>query len=189
MSIIDDWLGKYKWEQLVERFEPELRVLYESDQDRFWMRLAYGAAAKDSDDPSTQNGAIIVPRWGGTPVVGANRFPPNVSKWSERLERPLKYQYIEHAERFAILNARVPVEGGIMYAPWSSCAECARAIILSGISELVGHQEIHDKTPERWRESIEVANQMLDEAGVKRRMVSGKIGGVRVLFDGQYWEP
>lgn len=157
--------------------------------DKTFLRAAYKYAEAYSHDRSTQNGAVIVSPDGTVLACGANRFPDGVAKTAERLERPAKYSFIEHAERYAILRCGVTIGGAIMYCPWAPCTDCARAIILAGISELVGHQEIHDKTPERWRESIATANQMLDEAGVKRRMIAGTIGGVRVLFDGQWWEP
>lgn len=189
MSDFMDAVGMTLFTKMLREVGGSAYDEYQSDPDGFFMRMAYRYAAKNSQDPSTQNGAIIVLSNGIPVSLGANRLPPGVESRPERLERPAKYSWLEHAEKDAVISAREPLDGATLYCPWSACAECARAIILSGIKELVGHQECCDKTPERWRESIQVANQMLDEAGVKRRMISGKIGGCRVLFDGQWWEP
>ena len=56
-----------------------------------------------SKDPSTKNSAIIVKDY---QIIGAgvNEFPNNVVYTSERLERPLKYAFMGHAERNAIYD-------------------------------------------------------------------------------------
>jgi len=99
---------------------------------------------------------------------------------------------VEHAERNAIyLAARNGqfTRGAIMYAPWAPCDNCARAIIQAGIQELVGHQQIMDKTPDRWKESIDLAQGMLNEAGVKYRLIDEFLDAPEVLFDGKLWKP
>jgi len=57
--------------------------------------------------------------------------------------RPAKYRWTEHAERNAIFSAArmgVSIVGATMYLPWFPCAECARAIVQSGIGALVAYQ-------------------------------------------------
>ena len=79
---------------------------------------------------------------------GTNHFPCGIEKKQERLERPLKYSLIEHAERDAIYDAAKSgksTSGTIMYAPWFACADCGRAIIQAGISEVIG-----STWPEKW---------------------------------------
>src|SRR5690349_19719109 len=131
-----------------------------------FLRKAY-FEAKYSPDPSTQNGAIIVAR-NDIIASGYNTFPNGVKFYDERWERPGKYQYVEHAERNAIFDAARQghsTEGAIMYCPWFACTDCARAIIQSGISVVIGHAApIHDKGSDAWKESIKVAYQMFDEA-------------------------
>lgn len=166
------------------------------ETDLKWLRYAYSVAADLSTDPSTQNAAVLVdfellPE-GFTPVGAANCFPRDVAETPERWERPLKYSYVEHAERNAIYTAArggVETEGLTMYVPWFACADCARAIIQAGIVEVVGHKAIFDKTMERWKDSIAVAHGMLTEAGVKYRMVEGELGARQVRFDGALWNP
>lgn len=153
---------------------------------------AYQVAIKDSTDPSTQNGAIIVRFNNNNEYLivaeGANNFPRGVVDVPERWERPGKYQYVEHAERNAIFDAArngISTDRLVMYCPWFACTDCARAIIQSGISEVIGHDfELHKAASESWKQSIAVAYKMLDEAGVKYRFVNGKIG-LKIRFNGQ----
>jgi dCMP deaminase len=166
-----------------------------NDIDLKWMKGAY-QFARNSPDPSTQNGAVLVdfqdPRHpDGYFVTGAcNTFPNGVRVTHERLERPLKYSVIEHAERNVIYSAAAlgeKVRGLTMYCPWFACAECARAIIQSGVIEVVGHQSIFDLPDSRWKESITLAHTLLREADVAIRIVDGKVGEA-IRFDGTLQE-
>jgi len=127
--------------------------------------------AQNSPDPSTQNGALIVKFGYETEIIGraCNTFPPGVEKTPERLVRPLKYQFVEHAERGAIYDAArngKSTVGATMFVPWAACADCGRAIICAGISKVVVHRRMMDATPDHWKESIKSAMIMLSEAGV-----------------------
>lgn len=163
------------------------------DRDLHWLRYAYRYAAENSTDPSTQNAAVLVSPVTQTAVMeDANRFPDRVVETPERWERPRKYSYVEHAERNVIYRAAkfgIQTQGLTMYVPWYACAECARAIIQAGITEVVGHKAVFDKDSERWKDSIALAHGMLDEAGVQHRVVEGGIGGISLLFDGVLWRP
>lgn len=151
------------------------------------LREVYRFASAASDDPDTQNGALIITR-DGRHVFGANTIPAGVSLKGSRLVRPEKYLWIEHAERDAIFSAARdgrPLRGAVMYCPWYACPDCARAIIQSGIREVVGHDKPFSMTPPRWKDLIAKAKVMLFEAGVAMRVVSGDIG-VAIRFDGKY---
>lgn len=132
------------------------------------LRLCYEAAGKDSTDPSTQNSALIISNPDATQgIMAANHFPLGVAENPQRWERPVKYYYVEHAERNAIYQAaRVGyrTEGAIMVSPWAACADCARAIIQSGIKTLVRHRmkEAHA----HWNETIIAGDTMMYEAGI-----------------------
>lgn len=157
------------------------------------LRHAY-QLSKASLDPSTQNGAVLVNEQGRLMGGDHNRFPEGVNtNHPSRWERPLKYKFIEHAERNVIyMSARrgVKTEGLTMVCPWAACAECARAIIQAGINQLVTHKQAHDRTPDRWKKEIDVAFEMLGEAGVKVIVYDGEIDGVHdVLHTGEYWSP
>jgi dCMP deaminase len=155
-----------------------------------YLLMAYTEAMK-SPDPSTQNGAVIVTHDGVT-VSDCNRFPDRVKLDPERLERPLKYQFIEHAERNAIYKCAslgVPTAGATMYVPWFACSDCARAIIQAKIAHVVGHQRMADNTPDHWKESIANAMIMLAESRVKITMIPDVLNGPKILFNGKWWKP
>ncbi len=155
------------------------------------LRAAYIEASK-SHDPSTQNGALLVTPIGTAFAADHNRFPDGVVETPERLERPLKYEYVEHAERnviFRIARLGISAENLIMVCPWAPCADCARAIIQTGIKELITHKQAHDRSPERWREQIDRAVGMLKEGAVKFTAYDGKIGDVIIRHNGELWRP
>lgn len=160
--------------------------------DEQYIKLALQFAFDQATDPSTQNGAILVHPNSGLVLSGsANFFPAKVHYKPERWERPLKYSFVEHAERNAIYSA---AKGGIttwgltMYCPWFACADCARAIVQAGIAEVVGLSSM-ENTNERWNASVEVGNTILDEGGVKRRYIKPEIPfGIKLRRDGQLVE-
>jgi len=153
------------------------------------MRAAYKAAEHSNDD-STQNGAVML--IGDTFITECNHYPEKVKITPERLARPLKYEFIEHAERGIIYKAAkfgLPTDQQTMIVPWAACSNCARAIVQSGVKKIIVHQECMDKTPDRWKESIDIAMQIMHESEIEIEYFAGKIGGVKVLFNGEYWEP
>ena len=145
--------------------------------------MAYHYAIKDSTDPSTQNGAIIV---NNNEIISgdANRFPKGVVETPLRWERPLKYAFVEHAERSVIYQAArlgKSTEGGTMYCCWAACENCARAIIDSGIKELVCHHDPREKfrfgnpASKLWLDSIAISFEMFKESGINVRWIEDKV--------------
>jgi dCMP deaminase len=185
--------------------------MYKTDEE--YLLLAYQKAT-ESPDPSTQNGAVIPykqspcsSRFSGSSIVQAvktvvdgtdlfvsacNTFPKGVVSKPERLERPVKYAFIEHAERGAIFEAcrsGVSTQGLTMFCPWFACENCGRAIICSGIKKVVGHKRMFDATPDHWKESIAHAFAMFEEAGIETVLVPGELNGPEIRFNGQLWKP
>lgn len=161
--------------------------------DLEYLRIAYRTAQGMSNDPSTQNGAILVdPRTGQVRVRAANRFPEGVVESYERWQKPLKLQFVEHAERNAIYAAAkqgIRTDGLTMYCPWFACADCARGIIQAGIKKVVGHNlSLHYKRVD-WQASVDLAITMLKEAGIETSYCSGAVGGVAIRFAGQEVHP
>lgn len=157
-----------------------------------YLREAYKIAAWLSQDKHTQTGAIIVDSAGLIIAHGANHFPDGVQSSPERLERPTKYSWLEHAERNAIFHAvrrGICTAGMTMYAPWFACHDCGRAIIQAGITRIVGHDFEIFKTASHWHKSTEIADQMFREAGIDFKRIDAKIGEVKILFDGKIVEP
>lgn len=161
-----------------------------SDVD--YLRLAVEIAIDHSGDPYTQNGAVLVAIENGQAVEAraANGLPPGVAISADRFSRPLKYSFVEHAERGAIYAAArkgLKTAGATLYCPWFACADCARAIICAGVTRVVGHVTPRVLTPARWEESILLADQMLLEAGVQIDLLKENLG-VRYLFNGEQME-
>ncbi len=167
--------------------------------ERDFLRRAYIYARDHSVDPSTQCGAVLVPSGDRVlqSTMGTNRFPPGVHCSPELLaNRDKKIFRIQHAERDCIMKAALrgtSTEGATMYAPWFACNYCVQDIICAGIRRMVGHLSTREKTPDRWRASIEEADEMLDEAGVERVYLEGDLfdgdPAYAVLFDGELWVP
>ena len=135
--------------------------------DDTWIDLCF-ALAKRSKDRSTRVGCVIVDPVTKIPkALGYNGIPRNCSDDLEhRHVRPAKYRYFEHGERNAIFNAAregIPLEGSVCYVPAPPCVDCSRALIQSGIVEVVCASLF---VPDRWREDCDAGMEMLTEAGV-----------------------
>lgn len=156
--------------------------------DAIYLREACRVAAHESMDPRTQNGALLRAR-NGDIVTAANQLPPIVAT-AARLSGDAKYSYIEHAERHVIYRAAregVATKDATLYCPWFACADCARAIILAGITRLIGHVIPRQVTPDRWKHTIEIADTMLREADVEIVLLDEKLD-VRFVFNGAFLE-
>ncbi len=139
------------------------------DWQVYFMGLARAVAEKSKDE-SVKVGVIIVGPDHEVRSTGYNGFPRGVDETdSSRWERPIKYQWVEHAERNAIYNAAragISTNGCIAYLESPPCTDCGRALIQAGIKEIV----VTTKNPfagrKDWAESIKFAIDMLEEAGV-----------------------
>lgn len=136
--------------------------------DEFFMGMAEYVSQK-SKDRSRKVGAVIVDQRHSVLSLGWNGFPRGVDDdVDSRHSRPDKYLYTEHAERNALFNALprgVPLQGGIFYVNWYPCCDCARAIIQSGIVELICLEP--DWGDPTWKDGFAASMTMMDEAGIK----------------------
>ena len=143
-----------------------------SENDLKWLETAY-ECARNSHDPSTQNGAVVVNPDGELVSSGWNCFPPKLEQTPERWERPQKYLYVEHAERMAVYRAArqgQSLKDCTMYCPWFACADCARAIVFAGIKEVVGHRDVWAMgvlASKHWMASVDAGYEILRDCGVK----------------------
>lgn len=137
--------------------------------DERFMLLAHQIAGW-SKESGRHVGAVIVGPDREIRSTGFNGLPRGVrDDVPERHSRETgaKYIWSSHAERNAIYNAArigIPLKGCTMYVPWFPCVECAKAIIQSGISELVAYRA--DMSDEKWAPEFKIVVQMLDEAGI-----------------------
>ena len=123
-----------------------------------------------SNDPNTKVAAVIVGPHKEIRSTGYNGLPRGVNDdITSRYNKPQKYLWTEHAERNAIYNAsRIGVSTleCIIYTSMYPCAECARAIIQAGITQVITCDDSLKKN-EKWRESFEIAEKMFAESKIE----------------------
>lgn len=130
-----------------------------------------------SKDKSTKVGAVVVNKRNKVLSIGYNGLPIGVNDdVIERNERPEKYLWYEHAERNSIYSAveeGVSLKGSRIYCNYLPCPDCSRAIIQSGIGEVIyQHEDVNSgKTSERWQHAKKVSKQMLTEARIRVRQL------------------
>lgn len=135
--------------------------------DEYFMGIAMLSSCR-SKDPSTQVGACIVNDRNKIMSVGYNGFPQGCSDDDFPWEREgdaydTKYHYVCHAELNAILNSGGSnLEGCKIYVALFPCNECAKAIIQSGIKEVLYLSDKYADTP-----STRASKRMFDSAGIK----------------------
>ena len=136
--------------------------------DEYFMSLAILSSGR-SKDPNTQVGACIVDENNRILSMGYNGAPIGFDddKFSWAREGSMletKYAYVCHAELNAILNYRgskSDLMGARIYVDLFPCNECAKAIIQSGISEVVYLSDKYNGT-----DGNIAAKRMFDECGV-----------------------
>ena len=139
--------------------------------DEYFMGVAL-LAAQRSKDPNTQVGACIVDDQNRILSTGYNGFPQGCSDdefpWNrDESLGETKYQFVVHAELNAILNARgKTLAGSKVYVALFPCNECAKAIIQSGIKEVIYLSDKYGTTP-----STLCSKRMLTSAGVTLRQL------------------
>jgi dCMP deaminase len=147
--------------------------------DAYFMAMLPQVAERSHD--TTKTSCIIIGPDHEIRSTGYNGLPRGVHEDKpERLERPEKYFWMEHAERNAIYNAArvgTPLAGCTIYLNWYPCMDCARAVIQSGIVRLVCEKT---RTLERWNDPKWAADfrrvgALLVESGVLVEMWDGTI--------------
>ncbi len=137
--------------------------------DEYFMGIAM-LAARRSKDPSTQVGACIVSQDNIIISTGYNGMPKGCSDddfpWDREGEQT-KDPDVVHAELNAILNANGrDLRGSRVYVALFPCNECAKAIIQSGVKEVI-------YLSNKYKDSMATlaSQRMLDAAGVKCRQL------------------
>jgi dCMP deaminase len=123
-----------------------------------------------SKDASTKVGAVIVDSDKRILSIGYNGFPAGVDDDVEtRHERPIKYMFTEHAERNAIFTASrigVSLVDSTLYCNYFPCPDCARAIIQSGIKNVIYQKMFVNSNNQEAKDNLQWSVEMLKEAGV-----------------------
>lgn len=148
--------------------------------DEYFMGIALLSSMR-SKDPSTQVGACIVNAEKRILSMGYNGMPRCCSDdefpW-ERDGEPLdtKYLYVCHAELNAILNcASGNLKGCTIYTTLFPCNECAKAIMQSGITEVIYMSDKYSDS-----DSVKASKRMFEAAGVKYRLYASSGKGVEL---------
>lgn len=142
--------------------------------DEYFMGIAI-LSAKRSKDPSTQVGACIVDPNNKVVSIGYNGMPRGVDDdqipWGHGEGLESKYLYVCHAEFNAILNTRdgSALNGCRIFVTLFPCNECTKAIIQTGIKEVIYlDDKYHDQVEQQ------ASRKMLDMAGVKYHAYQGR---------------
>lgn len=141
-------------------------------------------SAKRSKDPATQVGACIVNNKNKIVGAGYNGLPAgcndNDFPWEKQGDfLQTKYPYVCHAELNAILNnIGMDLHGCRIYTALFPCNECAKAIIQSGISEVIYLSDKYDGS-----DPSVASKRMLTTAGVSYRKVESQINKIELSFE------
>lgn len=151
--------------------------------DEYFMGLAL-LSAKRSKDPQTQVGACIVSTNNRVLSVGYNGLAFGCSDdefpWSREGDfLDTKYPFVVHAELNAILNNRgESFEGARIFVALFPCNECAKAIIQSGIKEVIYLSDKYCDTP-----VVKASKKMFSSAGVKLTQLKPSVKKLEISFD------
>lgn len=156
--------------------------------DDYFMTMVYLVASK-SKDKSTHIGAIVVGDGKEIRSSGYNSFVRGLKDdVPARQERPEKYYWFEHGERNAIYNATlmgVSLNGCKMYTNGIPCMDCARAIVQSGIKEIIVDAEWDKDNNEKWKENAKRSLEMFAETGVNVRFHQAKFVELKRVKNGE----
>lgn len=151
--------------------------------DEYFMGVAL-LSARRSKDPNTQVGACIVNEKNKIVGAGYNGLPTGCDDdafpWDKQGDfLQTKYPYVCHAELNAILNnIGIDLKGCKIYTALFPCNECAKAIIQSGITEVVYLSDKYAGT-----DTAKASRRMLDTAGVSCRKVTAHIHSLVLSFN------
>lgn len=142
--------------------------------EEYFMGIAQLSALR-SKDPSTQVGACIANSDNKVVSIGYNGMPHGLNDdhmpWGHGEGLDSKYLYVCHAEFNAILNSNISnLKDTKIYVTLFPCNECTKAIIQTGIKEVVYLSDKYADTVETM-----ASKKMLDMAGIKYRKFEGKL--------------
>ncbi|HEY4067525.1 MAG TPA: deaminase [Burkholderiaceae bacterium] len=131
------------------------------------VELAVAAANKSPGRPR-KVGAVLVLADQQTTLTACNDFPAGVRDLESRHADPQRLLWIEHAERnalFAAARAGHSTAGATLVATFHPCAECARAIVQSGVASLFTLPP--DFSDPVWGPGFQYSSAILEEGGVR----------------------
>lgn len=151
--------------------------------DEYFMGVALLSALR-SKDPNTQVGACIVNDKNKIVGAGYNGLPigcnDDAFPWDKQGDfMDTKYPFICHAELNAILNnIGMELRGCKIYTALFPCNECTKAIIQSGITEVIYLSDKYAGT-----DTAKASRLMLDTAGITYRKVQVSISKLILSYN------
>jgi dCMP deaminase len=151
--------------------------------DEYFMGVAL-LSGRRSKDPNTQVGACIVNDKNKIVGAGYNGLPIGCNDddfpWDKSGDfLQTKYPFVCHAELNAILNnIGMDLAGCRIYTALFPCNECSKAIIQSGIKEVIYLSDKYDGT-----DVSKASKKLLDTSGVAYRKVEVNRKGIELSFD------
>lgn len=149
--------------------------------DQYFMGIAKLSSMR-SKDPNTSVGACIVGKDNKILSVGYNGMPHGCSDdeypWERENDDPLqtKYLFVCHAELNALLNyTGTNLKGAKIYTTLFPCNECTKALIQSGISEVIYSEDKYAGTA-----SVIAAKKMMKSAGIVYRQYENTRQNVQI---------
>lgn len=146
--------------------------------DDYFMSMVYLVASK-SKDKKTHIGAVVVGSNKEIVSIGYNGFVRGLKdNVPERQEKPEKYFWFEHGERNAIYNATLigaSLKGCKMYTNGIPCMDCGRAVVQSGILEVIVDKKWNNGNKGTDIDEAKRTIQMFNETGVNLRWWEGKL--------------
>lgn len=141
--------------------------------EEYFMGIAQLSAMR-SKDPSTQVGACIVNSDNKVVSIGYNGMPAGCEDdcmpWGKGEGLDSKYLYVCHAEFNAILNSHnLNLKGTRIFVTLFPCNECAKAIIQTGIKEVIYLSNKYGDSL-----SCQASRKMFDLAGITYREFKGR---------------
>jgi dCMP deaminase len=148
------------------KHDPSRPDLERPKWDDWFMTLCF-IVAQRSLDKHTKHGTVVVDASRSILSVGYNSPPRGCIDSVIPLERPMKYEYMQHAEANAIANAArcgIPLFNSTFYITGPPCPTCFGKMLNVGATKIVHGPILAQETPEqaeairtmKMRQSLEV---------------------------------
>lgn len=142
--------------------------------DEYFMSISHLSGMR-SKDPNTQVGACIVNDNNRIVGIGYNGLPHGMRDDEFSWKRDgdyldTKYPFVVHAELNAIFNSTTSLDNCSIYVTLFPCNECAKAIIQSGIKEV-----IYESDKYLGSDSNIASKMMMRKAGVRFKKIDKDI--------------
>jgi dCMP deaminase len=128
--------------------------------DSMFLQMALVVSSM-SKDPSTKVGAVIVTPNNKHISIGYNGFVKGIEETAAKWSRPIKYQYVRHAEDNAIINCPFDTTGCTIYCTHQPCHRCLEMIAQAEIKRVIYLNSYPNlEYPEIWAEHAKLFKEI-----------------------------